>query len=81
MTRLSNDVYWVFPMPIPRHLWPVRIFPLGKEPGDDLSATTTVAERLAMVAVLSERLWRLTGRPVPEYTRSTMPGRVLRPHE
>lgn len=65
----------------PRHDWPIRVFPLGGEPSDDLSATTTVVERLGLVAVLSERGWRLTGKPFPTYSRSTMPGRVIRRHE
>jgi hypothetical protein len=61
-----------------RRSWPVRVYRLGHEPGDDLSATTTPEQRLAMVAVLSKRTWELSGRPVPSYPRSQMPGRVLR---
>lgn len=52
---------------------------LGEEPGDDLSRATTAEQRLEMVAVLSRRMWELTGRPVPAYDRASMPGRVLRP--
>jgi len=33
----------------------------------------TVASRLILVAQLSETAWSLTGRPLPVYTRSTMP--------
>ena len=33
----------------------------------------TVAERLAPVAQLSETSWMLTGWPLPEYSRATMP--------
>jgi hypothetical protein len=55
-----------------------RVFRLGEEPGDDLSAVTTVAERIDMVAELSRRMWELTGQPFPSYTRATMPGRVIR---
>ena len=57
----------------------VRIFSLGAEPSDDLSATTTVEERLAMVLELSARMWQLTGKQLPQYTRATMPGQVIRP--
>jgi len=42
-------------MSIPRRDRPIRIFPLGGEPSDDLSATTTAEERLGMVTVLSEQ--------------------------
>jgi hypothetical protein len=56
-----------------------RVYRLGEEPGDDLSALTTPEQRLAMVTVLSRRMWELTGRPVPSYERASMPGRVLRP--
>ncbi len=50
-----------------------RIYPLGGEPGDDLSASTTVAERLQMVAVLSAEAWALSGRPLPTYQRHEIP--------
>ncbi len=65
--------------PPARESWPVRVYRLGEEPGDDLSATTTAQQRLEMVAVLSARMWELSGRPVPRYTRASMPGRVVRP--
>ncbi len=58
--------------------WPIRRFDLGDEPSDDLSASTTAAERLAMVWPLTVRAWRLAGREIPDYQRSEMPGRVLR---
>src|SRR5581483_7518425 len=50
-----------------------RVYRLGSEPGDDLSACTTPEERVAMVAILSRRMWELTGRPVPTYSRREMP--------
>jgi len=62
-----------------RREWPVRIYRLGDEPPDDLSGVTTPAERVAMVWELSARMWELTGRPSPLYTRATMPGLVIRP--
>jgi hypothetical protein len=33
----------------------------------------SVAERVAAVAALSAEGWRLAGRPLPAYSRSTMP--------
>lgn len=51
----------------------MRVFRLGEEPGDDLSSVTTAEERLAMVGELSRRMWELTGRPVPSYSRAAMP--------
>ena len=62
-----------------RQAWPVRIYRLGEDPADDLSAVTTPAERVAMVWQLSARMWELSGRPSPGYARGTMPGRVIRP--
>ena len=56
-----------------------RVMRLGEEPGDDLSGVTTAEERLEMVAELSKRMWELTGKPWPSYSRSEMPGRVIRP--
>ena len=61
-----------------RRAVPVRVFRLGEKPGDDLSASTTPAERLDMMDELSRRMWELSGRPRPSYTRSTMPVRVTR---
>ena len=52
---------------------------LGDEPGDDLSRETTAEQRLEIVAVLSRRMWELTGRPARTYDRASMPGRVFRP--
>jgi len=61
-----------------RREWPVVVYNLGDEPGDDLSAVTTAEERLAMMWRLSCSAWIFSGRPFPEYDRSEMPGRVLR---
>jgi hypothetical protein len=61
-----------------RARWPVRGFRLGEEPGEDLSATTTADERLAMMWPLALEAWRLTGRPLPDYRRQAAPIRVCR---
>lgn len=61
-----------------RAAWPMRRFALGEEPRDELLATTTAEERIAMVEELSVQAWLLTGRPFPSYTRAEMPGRVIR---
>ncbi len=60
-----------------RRNWPVRKYELGKEPGDDLSGSTTAEERLAMMWPLALEAWLLAGRPLPEFSRSEMPVRVL----
>jgi hypothetical protein len=59
--------------------WTARVYRLGEEPGDNLSAQSTPEQRLAMVTVLTRRMWELTGRPLPSYQRAAMPGRVVRP--
>ena len=56
-----------------RRSWPVRAYGLGNEPPDDLSATTTPEERLAMMWPLALEAWELTGRPLPEYDRRETP--------
>ncbi|HEY5492565.1 MAG TPA: hypothetical protein VIK25_15340 [Gemmatimonadaceae bacterium] len=61
-----------------RESWSVRIYRLGEEPPDDLSATTTPEERVRMVEVLSRRSWELSGQPLPQYPRSSIPITVLR---
>ncbi len=62
-----------------RRTLPVRVYRLGREPNDDLSAVTTPEERLTIVAVLTRRMWQLTGRETPSYRREDMPGQVIRP--
>ena len=57
--------------------WPVRVYKLGEEPGDDLSGTTTAEQRLAMMWPLALEAWGLTGRPLPDYKREEAPVRVL----
>jgi hypothetical protein len=61
-----------------RSEWPVRVFKRGSEPSDDLSATATAAQRLAMMWPLALEAWALTGKPMPDYSRSTMPVRIIR---
>ena len=53
--------------------WPVSRHVLGQGPGPNLSASTTAEERLEMMWPLALEAWRLTGKPVPNYVRSTMP--------
>ena len=61
-----------------RDPWPVRIYRLGQEPLDDLAASSTPAERLCMVDVLSRRSWELSGRPLPQHSRASLSITVLR---
>ena len=61
-----------------RESWPARVYRLGEEPGDDLSATTTAAERVEMVWELSARMWELSGKLVPSYDRAHIPVKVIR---
>ncbi len=56
---------------------PVRIFPLGQEPGDDLSASTSAVERLAMLWALSEEAWAFAGFTMPTYGRHEIPIRIV----
>lgn len=65
-----------------RARWPGLKADLSTAPGaEDLRATTTPEERLAMMGPLSEAAWSPAGQPLPTYARSSMPGRVLRPGE
>ena len=57
---------------------PVRVFPLGEEPRDDLTQSTTAPQRIAMLRELTKRAWALTGRPLPRYPRKEIPVRVMR---
>jgi hypothetical protein len=62
-----------------RGTWPVRRYRLGEEPADDLSSSTTAEQRLAMMWPLALEAWSLTGQPLPDYTRESIPVRVIRP--
>lgn len=56
--------------------WPVRVTTLADADEDDLEATTTMRERLAMVWRLTVDSWASSGRPMPSYTREESPGRL-----
>jgi len=58
--------------------WPVARYRLGDEPSDDLSASTTPTQRIAMMRPLAESAWLVAGRALPTYDRSTAPVRVFR---
>ena len=60
-----------------RREWPVRLVSLRDQPGDDLSASTTLAERIAMMRPLAEAAWRVAGLALPRYTRRRIPVRLL----
>jgi hypothetical protein len=61
-----------------RGAWPVRKYRLGEEPSEDLSESTTPAQRLEMMWPLALEAWSLTGKPLPDYTRSEIPIRRTR---
>jgi hypothetical protein len=56
-----------------RKTWPVRVYRLGHEPGDDQSRLNTAEERLAMMWDLAREAWSLTGKPLPDYPRHATP--------
>lgn len=53
-----------------------RVVPLRSNEAGDGRVGGTAEERLALLAELSRRMWALTQRPLPCYTRSTMPVRL-----
>src|SRR5436309_7949478 len=60
-----------------RAQWPVRTYRLGHEPGDDLSASTTAEERIAMMWPLALEAWAVSGAEMPEYDRRSATVRKL----
>lgn len=62
-----------------RHSWPIRKLDLGQETSDDISAETTMQERLAMMWPLAVRAWTFSGRELPRYSRAEMPSQIIRP--
>ena len=59
-------------------VWRGGVYALGDEPPDDVCASTTPEERLAILAELTERAWSLTGKLFPEYGRQDIPANVIR---
>ncbi len=53
-----------------------RVVPLRSDDASDARVGGTAEERLLLLAELSRRMWALTQRPLPTYTRSTMPVRL-----
>lgn len=65
-----------------RASWPGLKTTLAQAPGaEDLSAGTTPEERLGMMWELTVGAWALTGKPMPDYSRANMPGKMIRPGE
>jgi hypothetical protein len=58
--------------------WPIRKVALSDEELTDPRDTSTVDERLALVWKLTRQQWAFAGLELPSYTRSQMPGRMLR---
>jgi hypothetical protein len=50
-----------------------RVVPLSSPEASDARMGGTQADRLAAVVALTAEAWRLAGRPLPSYTRATMP--------
>lgn len=60
---------------------PVRIYRMGEEPPDEWLASTSAAERFEMVAEMSARMFEISGRLVPSYTRPSTPIQIVRSAE
>jgi len=58
---------------------PIRVFRMDDEPLLDRRVATTPSERVREVLRLSYEAFVLSGQPWPQYTRSQLPGRVIRP--
>lgn len=61
-----------------RRDWPARVHRLGEAPAENLSDSTTAAERLGMMWQLAQDAWAMAGREIPSYPRSEMPIRIRR---
>lgn len=64
-----------------RRAWPVRKYRLGEEPPEDLSSSTTAAERVGMMWRLARDAWAMAGRSIPDYPRDRMPITKRRLHD
>jgi len=62
-----------------RRNWPIAKFRMGEEPSDDLSDSTSAAERIAMMWPLAQAAWAVAGKPLPTYDRQQTPARLFQP--
>lgn len=58
--------------------WPIRSYPLGKEPPLDPLDATSIDDRLAAMWPLATQAWELGGRKVPSWERGRAPGKLSR---
>ena len=58
---------------------PIRAFRMEDEPLLDQRVVTSPSERVREVLRLSYEAFALSGQPWPNYIRSEIPGRVIRP--
>lgn len=62
--------------------WPIVKTTLEEQGrDDDISAFTTMEQRLEMMFALSAHSWTMSGREWPAYSRADMPTRIIRPGE
>jgi hypothetical protein len=60
-------------MPARRSKMTVRVVHLNSAEASDPRMGGTADERVAAVAVLTQEAWALAGKPLPAYTRATIP--------
>ena len=59
-----------------RDRWPVQVREMSRVVEDDLSASTTAEDRLAMMWPLAREAWSFAGLDLPDYSRDQAPVRV-----
>jgi len=57
--------------------WPIRRYPVGAEPPDDVSHLSP-DERVSLVLDVTLAAWLLAGKELPHLPRSQWPGTVIR---
>lgn len=58
--------------------WPGFVTTLDEQTDAVIVRHGTAAERVGMVWQITLDAWASSGRPLPDYTRENMPGRVIR---
>jgi hypothetical protein len=61
-----------------RASWPGTLTTLEEQSDAIVVRHGTPGERVGMVWQITLDVWASSGRPLPEYTRATMPGRIIR---
>ncbi len=64
-----------------RQSWPGNVVELGHETDAAIMLDGTSADRIRALWRVTADAWASSGRPIPDYRRANMPGKIIRPSD